>query len=435
MDNVLTRCRSDGWALLILALGILLLFLPVAAGWRGIFQDDQAMAEFPWHYFLAANFQKGEIPLWDQHTWCGAIPFYARYYADTYYFPLWPFYLLARPANLDQAYWMISLLPLLVHYLLAAAGMYLFLRLTVRLRPLSSLAGAWVYVFSPAFSYSYVWFPIVAVQAWLPWLLVQVVGMDRHPGWGRVARAGMIIALMSLAAQPPHLGYGLLFAGLLSLGLALRRFFRGEFRAVLRAPLLLAVALALGILLSAVYWLPALDGQRYTEQHIALTYENVTGGDGSLPPLYLATLFAPDLFGSVDGRHIWGVDITDNARYWEANLSGGLLLLFLMGVGLLPLRNRRGLRRLRFWSIFSAVMMILALFCVLGRHTPFYRLFFKAIPVLSQFPFPIRYRMIECVAGACLAALGTEVVAVWRRDKPWPARAVWGYLGTAAAAV
>ncbi len=434
MNAPFWRFCSDARSLFILSLGVMLLFLPAFLGRQGIFQDDQAMAEFPWHYFLAVHFQQGEIPFWEPHTWCGAIPFYARYYADTWYFPLWPFYLLSRPGDLDLSYWTLSLLPLFLHYLLAGAGMYLFLRRALRLRPLSSLAGGWIYVFSPAFSYSYVWFPIVAVQAWLPFLLLQVVQLDRRPSWGGVARGGIVLGLMSLAAQPPHLGYSLVLAAFLALALSARRLLRGEYAASLRAPLLLAAAVILGVCLSAVYWFSALEGQSYTEQHIDLSYASVAGGDGSLPPLYLATLFSPDLFGAVDGRHIWGFNVVREARYWEANLSGGLLLMFLALVGLCPLARRAGLRRLRFWSAFALFVFLFSLLCVLGRHIPFYRWIFRAVPFLSQFPFPIRYRLLQCAASAWLAGLGTEVLfraPAWRLS----ARLVWGFVAVSATVV
>ena len=111
-----------------LFLSVTILFLPALSGWRGIFHDDQAMEEFSRYCFVARNLQHGVIPLWDPQTWCGAIPFYARYYANTYYIPLWPFLLLANLNNLNQAYWSLILAPLFLHYLLAAFGMYFLLR-------------------------------------------------------------------------------------------------------------------------------------------------------------------------------------------------------------------------------------------------------------------------------------------------------------------
>ncbi len=421
--------RFDTIAILVLLIAVLIQFLPAMAGWRGLYHNDHGMVEFPWHYFVAQHFQRGEIPLWEPNTWCGGIPFYARYYADTYYLPLWPFNLLAQIGDLDQSYWMLALLPLLLHYWLAAVGMYVFARWGIRLRPLAAFAAAWVYIFSPAFSYSYTWFPIVAVQAWLPWLLVLVVTMDRKPGLGKVIGAAAIISLMATAAQPPHLGYGVLLAAITALALAFRRLVRRERSKIFHAPLGLLLALVFSVSLAAVYWFSTWDGLSHTEQHIAFIYDEMTGTDGSFPPLYLSTIFVPDLFGTVTGEHIWGGAVSYEARYWEANLSGGLLLTFLAFTGVLLIGRRDGSRRLRFWAGLAALIWVFALLCILGRHTPFYYVFYKLVPVLTRCPFPIRYRLFQCVAVAWLAGLGMEnLTGRNESEKPWPARQVWGYL-------
>ncbi|HOO77029.1 MAG TPA: YfhO family protein [bacterium] len=419
--------------LILLGLAVLALFLPALTGTLGIFHDDQAMAEFPWHFFLARNFQEGILPLWEPDTWCGAIPFYARYYADTYYFPLWPLYLLTDLGNPDNAYWTLTLLPLLIHYFLAAAGMYLFGRRGIRLSRTAALTAAWVYVFSPAFSYSYVWFPIVAVQAWLPWLLWSVTAMDRGRGWAAAAAGGTASALMILAAQPPHAGYGLLLAFLLALALGLRRVGSGDPIACLRAPGRFLAAAALGLALSAVFWVSALDGSRHTEQHLPSTYAAMTGADGSMPPVYLAVLFIPDLFGTLTGfgDHNWVESVTQGVRFWDANMAAGLLLTFLAAAGLAWIRKSRAGARFRGWALFAAAVWVFSILCMLGRHTPFYALFYRWVPVLSGFPFPIRYRLLQVAATSWLAGLGMEWLAGRGRTFRPRAGLVWGFLGLA----
>lgn len=421
----------------ILALGIAvgLLFLPALTGRRGIFHDDQATAEFPWHYFLAHSFQNGIVPLWEPNTWCGAIPFYARYYADTYYFPLWPCFFLADLGNLDSSYWALALLPLLAHYLLAGGGMYVFARRGIRLGRPGAFLAAWVYLFSPAFSHSYVWFPIVVVQAWLPWFLLTVVGMDRNLGFRQIAAGAVTLTLMILAAQPPHAGYGLLLGFLLALALGINRFGKQGLLGGLRAPLQLALAVGLALGLSAVYWLSALDGARLTKQHLPSTYAAMTGGEGSMPPVYLATLFIPDLFGTLSGfnDHNWVESVTHGVRFWDANMSGGLLLSFLALVGLLGALRKGAEPGKRRWALFSAATWGLAVLCMLGRHTPFYALFWRGVPGLGLFPFPIRYRLLQVLATAWLAGLGLEWLSGrGRTDRP-RAGLVWGFLGLAAA--
>ena len=424
--------NRDIFSLLLLSVAVFSLFLPALAGWRGIFQDDQAMAEFPWHYFLARHFQAGEIPRWEPDTWCGAIPFYARYYADTYYFPLWPLYLLADTGNPDHSYLLLALIPLLFHYLLASAGMYFFGRRGMELSSPAAFLTSWAYVFSPAFSYSYVWLPIVTVQAWLPWLLLVVVRLDRRFTWRSTSLTAAIIALMALAAQPPHLGYGLLLAFLLAAALGIRRVVRGQAARAWCSLAGLSGGMILSILLSAVYWFSLVDGMSHTEQHIGQSYQDMTGADGSMPPLYLVTLFSPEFFNTVTGgRQIWGGDISFEARYWEANLQGGLFVLFLALGGLCLLG--RGRRSGRFWALFAGFLFFFSVLCVLGRHTPFYHWFYRLVPFISRFPFPIRFRLLECIAVSWLCGLGLERLR--EMEKPASARRVWGYLGFALLAV
>ncbi|MDD5254529.1 MAG: hypothetical protein PHR11_00565, partial [Candidatus Omnitrophica bacterium] len=116
--------RGNALALIFLVCCVTALFVPAMAGWQGLFHDDQAMEEFPRYVFVARSLQNGVLPLWDPHTWCGAIPFYGRYFADTYYLPLWPFYLITSLHNLDLSYWTLILLPLWLHYAGAAVGMF-----------------------------------------------------------------------------------------------------------------------------------------------------------------------------------------------------------------------------------------------------------------------------------------------------------------------
>lgn len=429
--------KSDAIAVTLILLAVLALFFPALAGCRGIFHDDLAMDFFPWHYFMARHFQQGVVPLWDPGTWCGAKPFYARYYAETYYPPLWPFLLAAPLADLDLAYLLTCLAPLFLHYCLAGTGMYFLVRRGIRLHPLPAVVSAGVYLFSPALTYSYVAFQIVAVLGWLPWLALMVVSMDRRGGLGRVTVGGCLVGLMILAGAPHYAATGLMLCGFLSVALSLRRRRGGTKRHCWRGPLQLAAAVLLGLALSAVYWLPVLEGAANTEQHLPLTYDSMTGGDGSMPPIYLSTLFIPDLFGTVTGynNRNWVEAVAPGVRFWDANLSGGLLLTFLVLAGTFPAFKRRRFPRLRFWAVSAVLVWIFSILCVLGRHTPFYSLYSRVMPVYLLFPFPIRYRMLQVIATAWLAGLGMERLVLSRKNPAGASRQViWGYLGLAALA-
>ncbi|MDP8235959.1 MAG: YfhO family protein, partial [Candidatus Erginobacter occultus] len=157
----------------------------------------------------------------------------------------------------------------------------------------------------------------------------------------------------------------------------------------------------------------------------------------SMPPIYLSTLFIPDLFGTVTGynNRNWVEAVTHGVRFWDANLSGGLLLTFLVLAGAFLAFKRGRLPRLRFWTVLGVLVWIFSILCVLGRHTPFYSLYYRVMPVYLLFPFPIRYRLLQVIATAWLAGLGMERLVSAKAGSTVGSRGViWGYLSLAALA-
>ena len=190
----------DTFPIIFLSSAITVLFLPTMLEWRGIYHDDQ-LEVFPRYYFVAKNLQRGIIPLWNPHIWCGAIPFYARYYADTYYIPLWPFQIFANLNNLRNSYWMLIILPLWLHYIWAGLGMFYFLKKIIKCGTFSSCFGALAYVYSPTFAHAYVWQQVVSVQSWLPWLLfIYISAVNKYKLW-KLLLGGIVFALIIVFAQ------------------------------------------------------------------------------------------------------------------------------------------------------------------------------------------------------------------------------------------
>lgn len=389
------------------------LFLPAMLGWRGVFHDDQAMEEFSRYYFVAQNLKRGIIPLWDPQTWCGAIPFYARYYADTYYLPLWPFYFFANLSNLDHAYWSFILLPLWLHYIWAAIGMFVLLRRLLKCGYISSWFGAIAYIYSPTFTHAYVWQQVVSIQAWLPWLIIIYVSAVEQWRLWKVGLGGLVLAFILTAGNPGiwHL-VAFLWGGTVVF-LTITQLCAGTGRGALR-PLLIAILIGiLGAGLSGVYLCSFFDGRQYTQEHIKLTTEAALSEvGGSLPPLFLATLFAPNLFDNITGTNMRFLNPTHDVFYWETNLSGGMAVSLLVMLGLvlmfkIPTTSLREQTQRRYVVLFS-IIYLLALLCILGRHTPFYRNVIGYLPGIGQLPRPIRYRMLQCFAVAILAAVGLD---------------------------
>ena len=170
--------------------------------------------------------------------------------------------------------------------------------------------------------------------------------------------------------------------------------------------------IAIGASLSSVYLFSFFDGRRHTQEHIDLTAEAALGErEGSLPPVFLSTLFVPNLFGNITGENVRYLNPSHMVLFWEANLSGGIaisLLLFLAVI--LSFRGASAdvveSKRQRRYILMFLLIYLFSLLCVLGRHTPFYRHIIGILPGIGQLPRPIRYRMLQCFATAILAAMG-----------------------------
>ncbi len=406
-DSPVARYRKDILAIFLLALLCLLLLAPALLGLRGIFHDDQAMDELPRMYLFARHYQRGIIPLFRPEIWCGARILYSDFYANPYYPPFLPFLLLTDLTHLDGVYFSIYLFPLLLHYFIAALGMYLLARSALKFNRPGSFLAAVFYFLSPALAFSYVWLSILSLTVWMPWFFLIYIRNIKKPGGLLLIAGGVLFSIMIFSSALPYVAYTLLLASVTCAALMVGRWRGIGAYPLWRPPMLLAGYILLGIFLSAVYWLPALGGIDAVKESGLLTYELAAGGEGSLHPLYLISLLVPGLFGGLDGTHLWGLE---QVRYWETNMTGGLAVTLLVLLGLiLPWALPKGEERrriFRFLSVIVGLIYILSLLYMLGRHTVFHRQLWNYLPLAGKFPYPIRYRILQCLAAAVLAGLG-----------------------------
>ena len=402
------RLRSDIIAVTFLIVAIGMLFLPVMAGWKGIFHSDHGMGEFPIQYSLASDLQKGVIPLLNSSIWCGATPFnYALIEAGGSYYPHWLFYYFADLTSLDNAYWMISILPLITHYILAAVGMFVLLRRVIKCNYISAVIGAFAYVYSPVFVYYYGATNSLIMLSWLPWLLyVYIRTVERWRLW-KAFLGGIVISFIWIAGRPHFMPFVMIIWGSVVLAQMIRGLNTKQKKDFVK-PLLIALAIfILGTVLSASFLFFSLDAAQHTQLHTKLSGDvAIKEACGNLSPYYLATLFIPNLFGSITGNNF----IFKPLIFGEANMSGGMATTLAVFLGLLlpfmlSLRSIQN-RLYRRYALIGIFLYLFSILCSLGGNTPFYRLFIGWIPIAGGFPFPIRYRMIQCFAASLLIAIG-----------------------------
>ncbi len=428
-------CEKRYFPIFFIIILVTILFLPAFLGWKGIFHDDQ-LEEFPRYHFVAENLKQGIIPLWDPQNWCGAIPFYARYYADTYYLPLWPFLLLANLNNLNNCYWMFILLPLFLHYIIAALGMYFFINKVLKCNIIASCFGALAYVYSPAFTYAYTWQQVVSVQTWIPWLLIAYVVTVRKCCLWKILLGGAIFALIITAAAPTQLVFLTIVWGSLVVA---TMFFSYAKSAILRIskPLIIAGLIAIvGLLLSSAYLLSIAEGRSYTKEHIDLTTEAALQDEvGSLPVPFLATILIPNMFGNITGFNMADLNPSHKVLYWEANMSSGIAVTLMVFLGFLLFckfnLHAVNSKEKRIYAFVFFLLYVFAVLLMLGRHTPFYQHFISNIPVFNMMPRPIRYRYLQCFSTAILGALALDFAGVarfnWKSLRVSMRRIVWFY--------
>jgi len=404
---------SDISAGIFLIVSVVVLFLPVFLSWRGIFHNDQVVAEFSRHFFLARALQSGTLPLWQPNIWCGAIPYYSfPYGGDCYYFLLWPFYLLSDLNNLDSAYWTISILPLFLHYVIAAFGMYGLLRRVVGCNRFAAYLGAFAYIFSPAFTYTYVCLYTLIMQAWLPWLiLVYVMAVRDFKVW-RLLSGAVIFALICLGSKPNFIPYIFIVWSGFVIVLVAEKWGCDDRKGAFKALFVAFLIFIPGILLSAPYLYSFLDGLRYTDLGFKLTFDKAMENPaGSLLPSYLATLFVPDLFGSITGVNF----IFSRLMFWYANMSAGTIVTFTALIGALfsfgGLFKKKPISSLQKYAILGLAFYALAVLCSLGKNAPFCKWIAGWVPIFSGLPNPIRFRFVQCFATSLLIGIGMHYLS------------------------
>jgi len=410
------KLHLDILAVVFLIIAVGMLFLPVMAGWKGIFHSDHGMGEFPIQYSLASNLQKGVIPLLNPSIWCGAIPFnYAIIAAGGSYYPHWLFYYFADLTNLDNAYWMISIFPLITHYILAAIGMFVLLKRVIKCNYPSAVIGAIAYIYSPVFVYYYGATNSLIMLSWLPWLLyVYIRTVEKWRLW-KAFLGGIIVSFLWIAGRPHFMPFVMIIWGSVVL-VQMMRGLSTKQKKDFTKPLLIALAIfVLGTILSASFLFFSLDAAQYVQLHIKLSGDvAIKEACSNLSPYYLVTLFIPNLFGSITGNNF----IFKPLIFCEANMSGGMATTLLVFLGLLlpftlSLKSVKN-RLYRNYALAGIFLYLFSILCSLGGNTPFYRLFIGWIPIAGGFPFPIRYRMIQCFAASLLIAIGLNYLTTFK---------------------
>ncbi len=249
---------------------------------------------------------------------------------------------------------------------------------------------------------AYAWAPYVLLDVYirqalteltavciLPWALWGITRAGRAPGPRAVATGGLVVGLLLLASTPATLVAAPALLGQVVALVDRRR--PWPFAAGL-------AALAVGVLLAAVFWVPAA-----AERHL-LHFERLLNGrvaytDSFLEPVRLVSPY-------------WGPGVNrrgPDERLMGFGLGEAQLALALTGLAMFALRRPDG--EIRRQALLAGGLVVVGAAMTLKLSAPIW----QVLPPLHFLQFPWRFLLLPALGCAALAALPTALLA---RSRP-----------------
>lgn len=412
-------------------LGLVLVFYsPILFGGKFLWEDFVEQ-EFPFRNFAASSLASGHIPQWNPYVFSG-MPFIADIQVAFWY-----------PVNIIQSLFVSDghLSPvvmqwfILLHYFVAAAGMFYLVKQIFKTDDWSALFAAIVYAFSGYLTAQPMHQMIVYQLALFPFVvLLFLKGCD---SWKHSVGAGLVLGIMFLAGHPQTSLYLTLFLGLLAvyeIVYRIRNKDEGSFNAMVILRMAIPMIIAIGLF--AIQLLPSQELAALSRRDI-ITFEKSV--EGSLSFGHLVTLILPRLFGLTDAMREAKVQYWNGPYYlsWETMCYIGVLPLFFAIVAAFSGKRK--------YVAFFAGMSLFAILFALGDnfnlpriHISLYKIFFQ-LPLFDKLRTPARMMMVFTFAMSALAGVGLSqairnTLADRTRNIIYGCAAVFGLLWIAAIA-
>ncbi|HLB09844.1 MAG TPA: hypothetical protein VK617_09935 [Gemmatimonadaceae bacterium] len=382
------------WSAVVYALATLWLGAPALAGQFLInIRSDQYLAGYAFREFAAHTLRTtGSFPMWNPYIY-GGLPYVAAMHGDIFY----PTFLLRMIMPTDVA----MTVGFMLHIFLAGLFTYYFLR-AWGLGFYPSLIGGLAYMMAgPIASYvSPGHDGKLFVSALTPlalWMLVRGIRDGRLYAYGVFA---LTVGLAVLSPHPQLLQYMLLISGAFALFLAFSAGDDGVAvpRNTAFARLgLSAAAVAVGMLMGAVQYLPVMEYVPWSPRAGGKGYDYAT--TYSFPLEELLNTYIPQFSGILDAY--WG---RNGIHLHSEYLGVSVLILAVLGFGAVRMTRHRAFAR--FWL----GTMLVALLWALGNSTPFFHLVYAIVPGTKFFRAPSTIIYLVGLSIAVFAALGVERV-------------------------
>jgi hypothetical protein len=384
-ESRFSSCVSRFAAPAFLILLVTAFFWEAALLRRTFFYLDIGLQHYPCRHFLAEQWKQGRWPLWCPEI-LGGYPLFAEGQAGAAY----PLNLAIYPFLKTWAAMNVSIV---LHYALAAVGVFLLLRLWV---------GRWAAVFGAmalalnGWSVSHlIHVPSICAAAWMPLAFYFLERVFREGKTRDIALCALCLAMPFLAMHTQVALYTCLAAFSYVVFRTALQWHQGNRGTAARAALAGGALFLIAFGFAAVQILPTREFLQNSDRGKDLGYEFLTYG--SLPPPLLALFLMPRLLGSRGNATDWlaGPDFP----FHEMNFYMGLLPLFLAVFALAKRRDAP--------TLFFALLLALSGLFMLGKYTPFYRIH-EFLPVFNRLRMPCRYAYLALFSLSVLAGLGLD---------------------------
>lgn len=353
-------------------LGFLFAQFPrVMLGQHGFSYRDYGVLGYPFIFYARESFWRGELPLWNPLSNCGA-PFLAQWGTMV----LYPFSLLYLLFPLP---WSLSYF-CLAHLWWGGLGMFFLARRWTG-RPFAGCVAGLAWVFNGVTFSCLLWPNYTVALGWMPWVMLCTERSWQEGGRWLVA-AAIVGALQMLSGVPEVVLQTWLVVGAMWLAQTLGA--AGE-RGRRIGRLAVVVALVAG--LTAVQLLPFLELLANSNRS-----ESFTSTKWAMPAWGWANLLVP-LF------HCFRTPQGPYFQHGQAFLSS-----YYLGVGVLALAVWAAwrVRERRVWVL--AALTVFSLTLALGENGPLLGWLKRGVPLLGIVRFPIKFVVLAAFCVPLLAA-------------------------------
>jgi hypothetical protein len=376
---------SPGRFAVLLAVMVFIPFRDVLQGRQTFAVRDFGLFSYPVAGYLRDSFWRGEWPLWNPLSCCGA-PFLAQWNTLALYPPSL-IYLLLPPA------WSLPFFCLL-HLFLGGLGMCFLAARWSGSRLGGAVAGT-LFAFNGLSLDFLMWPSHIATFALMPWV-VWLAGEAWECGGRKIILAALAAAFQALAGGPETILFTWLF--LFALAVVVQR--KAALPRLVVARRFIAVG-GLALCLAAAQLLPFLDLSLHSNR--STQYGNSAW---SMPPCGWANFLVP-LFQTSPWQQI----VVQEHQYWTSSYYAGIGAVFLAVMAVV-----RG-RSWRVWL--PGVLLGLSLVLALGDQGCLLPLLQHLFPFLGLFRYPVKFVLVTLFVLPLLAAVAIGQYENW---KPLPLR-------------